>query len=76
MIQAWQRVLNQGASTFVARQPIVDRDGRTVAYELLFRNGHTATADVVDGFGSTAHVVERTVGALGLDTVLAGLDGY
>ncbi|MDN8038805.1 EAL and HDOD domain-containing protein [Burkholderia vietnamiensis] len=76
MIQAWQRVLDQVVSTFVARQPIVDRGGRTVAYELLFRNGHTPTADIVDGFGSTAHVVERTLGELGLDTVLSGLDGY
>ncbi|HDR8968248.1 TPA: EAL domain-containing protein [Burkholderia vietnamiensis] len=76
MIQAWQRVRDQRASTFLARQPIVDRDGRVVAYELLFRSGYTATAEIVDGFSSTAHVVERTVGALGLDTVLAGRDGY
>ncbi|TGU13200.1 hypothetical protein, partial [Mesorhizobium sp. M2D.F.Ca.ET.153.01.1.1] len=36
----------------------------------------TAAANIADGFGCTAHVVERTVGALGLDTVLTGLDGY
>jgi len=60
----------------VARQPIVDRAGRMVAYELLFRNGHRPVADVDDGFACTAHVVERAVGALGVDSVLAGLDGY
>jgi len=64
------------ATACVARQPIVDRAGRMVAYELLFRNGHRPVAEAHDGFACTAHVVERAVGALGLDSVLAGLDGY
>uniref|UniRef100_E1TJP8 Diguanylate phosphodiesterase n=1 Tax=Burkholderia sp. (strain CCGE1003) TaxID=640512 RepID=E1TJP8_BURSG len=76
MSHAWQGTLTEAATTFVARQPIVDRGGRMVAYELLFRDGDTAAANIADGFGCTAHVVERTVGALGLDTVLTGLDGY
>ncbi|WP_027210729.1 EAL and HDOD domain-containing protein [Burkholderia sp. WSM2232] len=76
MSHAWPGTLTEAATTFVARQPIVDRGGRMVAYELLFRDGDTAAADIADGFGCTAHVVERTVGALGLDMVLTGLDGY
>lgn len=72
MSQAASRGPAGTISTFIARQPIVDRAGRMVAYELLFRNGHAAAAEITDGFGCTAHVVERTVGALGLDTVLGG----
>jgi len=69
-------IVVEAAVTSVARQPIVDGAGRVVGYELLFRNGHRPVADIGDGLGCTAEVVERTLGAMGLDTVLAGLDGY
>lgn len=67
---------NSLATTCVARQPIVDRAGRLAAYELLFRDGDSGVANISDGFRCTAEVVERTLGALGLTTVLDGLDGY
>ncbi|MDP9651549.1 c-di-GMP-related signal transduction protein, partial [Paraburkholderia caledonica] len=66
--------MTDATTACVARQPIIDRAGRMVAYELLFRNGHRPVAEVDDGFACTAHVVERAVGALGVGNVLAGLD--
>lgn len=64
------------AVAFVARQPIVDQSGRTVAYELLFRNGSMARACVTDDFRSTSEVIERAISAVGFDTLLEGRDGY
>lgn len=76
MTHAGPGLAADAATTFVARQPIVDRAGRMVACELLFRNARSPIAEIMDGFGCTAHVIERTLGALGLDNVLSGLDGY
>ncbi|MFM0328306.1 EAL and HDOD domain-containing protein [Paraburkholderia strydomiana] len=76
MSSSEQTGASQAATTWVARQPIVDRAGRLVAYELLFRDGPGSGANIHDGFGCTAEVVERTVGALGIEAVLDGLDGY
>ena len=70
MSSSEQTEASQAATTWVARQPIVDRAGRLVAYELLFRDGPGPGANVHDGFGCTAEVVERTVGALGIEAVL------
>lgn len=76
MSRSEETVVARPATTYVARQPIVDRAGRMVAYELLYRDGETSAARVDDDFSCTAEVVERTVGAIGLTTVLDGLDGY
>ncbi|MEM5314704.1 EAL domain-containing protein [Paraburkholderia sp. JHI869] len=62
-------------SVFLARQPIVDRSGAVVAQELLFRDSTPCNSNVVDGFARTAAVIERTLGDLGVDTVLADTDG-
>lgn len=56
---------------FVARQPIMDRAGRVVAYELLFRDGPTGGARIEDELRSTTAVIERAVGSIGLER-LAG----
>jgi c-di-GMP-related signal transduction protein len=61
---------------FVARQPILNRQGAVVAQELLFRDGRSRVADVRDGFACTAAVVERVLGAVGIDQVLGQTDGF
>ena len=64
-------------STFVGRQPIVDRDQHVVAYELLFRS--SATAQVAD-FGEVGHAAVRvmvnTFASLGMDAVLGRSLGF
>ncbi|MEW6341277.1 MAG: EAL domain-containing protein [Paraburkholderia sp.] len=64
------------AEVFVARQPILDRHGITVAQELLFRETGKDTAHVQDDYAATAAVVERTVGVFGIEHVLGHSDGF
>ena len=52
----------------LARQPILDQKGNTVAYELLFRKGSQMQA--MDDRAATAHVIAHAFNELGLDTVL------
>jgi EAL and modified HD-GYP domain-containing signal transduction protein len=64
------------AEVFVARQPILDRQGLVVAQELLFREAGQDTAQVQDGYSATAAVVERTLGVFGIEHVLGQGDGF
>lgn len=64
------------AEVFVARQPILDRNGITVAQELLFRDTGKDAAQVQDDYAATAAVVERTVGVFGIEHVLGHGDGF
>jgi len=64
-----------GASPFVlGRQPILDRGGNTVAYELLFRSpdGGSFPGDRL----ATARVVTQAFSELGLEAVLGSCRGY
>jgi len=61
---------------FLGRQPILDRHQNIVAYELLFRAGHTAGADVQDDMHATAHVITRAFTELGISTVLGKHKGF
>jgi EAL and modified HD-GYP domain-containing signal transduction protein len=54
---------------FLARQPILNRDQRLVAYELLFRNAHCDSADVVDDAAATATVIAHA-SELGMEQVV------
>ena len=56
--------------TFVARQPIVDRDKRVWGYELLFRPDSGPVAGVVDPGRATARVIVDALFAIGLDTLV------
>lgn len=62
---------------FLGRQPILDRDQRIVAYELLFRSPGGGNAAVIeDNFTATAEVVVRAFVELGLVNVLGDCLGY
>lgn len=55
-------------TTFIGRQPLLDRALRTVAYELLFRsNERDVTASFVEGNVATARVVSHALTEIGLD---------
>ncbi|MES2740795.1 MAG: EAL domain-containing protein [Pseudomonadota bacterium] len=54
---------------FLARQPILNRDQRLVAYELLFRQAHSDTANVVDDVLATATVIAHA-SELGMEQVV------
>lgn len=65
------------ASIHLGRQPILDRNGALVAYELLFRGDHQSNhAHVTDDFLATAHVIQNAFTQFGLDKVLGSRLGF
>jgi EAL and modified HD-GYP domain-containing signal transduction protein len=61
---------------FLARQPILDRDQRIVAYELLFRTGNTAGVTITDDMHATASVIHHAFSEMGVQAVLGAQQGY
>ena len=59
---------------FVGRQPVFDRDGNVVAYELLFRASQSANNAMHDSEGSqlTASVLVGALMDIGLNQVSGG----
>lgn len=55
---------------FVGRQPILNKVGETIAYELLFRSGETNAYDPsVDGDSATSQVLINAISELGIDNI-------
>src|SRR6056297_162066 len=61
---------------FLGRQPILDRRGATVAYELLFRPSNDNGVVVTDDRAATAAVIAHAFSDLGIDTALGGCQGF
>ena len=64
------------APFFLGRQPILDRRGNTVAYELLFRSDPSGGAHVTDGRQATASVIAHAFSELGIEAVLGNCRGF
>jgi EAL and modified HD-GYP domain-containing signal transduction protein len=60
---------------FLARQPILDRSQRLVAYELLFRNAEANSANITNDLSATASVIAHTT-QLGMEKVIGDAVGY
>ncbi|WP_342527801.1 EAL domain-containing protein [Chryseomicrobium sp. FSL W7-1435] len=54
---------------YLARQPIVDRQGHVVAYELLYRNSEANVYTAQDPNDATRQVLDTAYHVMGLDTV-------
>lgn len=68
-----QRSAPSAWPTYVARQPVYDRDRNVVAYELLFRDGADATAaSVVDAQAATGEAALTAMADIGLDMLVGG----
>ena len=62
---------------FIGRQPILDRDGRLFAYELLFRSGTKLNAaQVDDNLAASANVISRAFADLGVEQALGPYKGF
>ncbi|MCG2578907.1 EAL domain-containing protein [Dechloromonas sp. XY25] len=61
---------------FLGRQPILDREQRLFAYELLFRNGHRNFAEVTDDVQATATVIANAFTELGVEAALGQHRGF
>lgn len=61
---------------FLGRQPILDREQRLFAYELLFRSGNRNFADVADGVAATSTVIANAFSELGFVDALGSYRGF
>ncbi|WP_296663348.1 EAL domain-containing protein [Paraburkholderia sp.] len=67
---------NAPVAAYIGRQPIVDRAGKLIAYELLFRRGETNTASVIDDTAATGQVIVNAIGEFGVQRVLGDQRGF
>ncbi|UST52447.1 EAL domain-containing protein (plasmid) [Comamonadaceae bacterium OTU4NAUVB1] len=63
-------------NVLLGRQPIVDRTGALVAYELLFRSDTNNAAVIVDDHAATAQVILNAVVEFGLASTLGAHRGF
>ncbi|MFK7857930.1 MAG: EAL and HDOD domain-containing protein [Granulosicoccus sp.] len=62
---------------YIARQPILDREGSTFGYELLFRSTEKNAYDPdVDGDTATARVLVNTIVEAGLDSIVGNAHAF
>jgi EAL and modified HD-GYP domain-containing signal transduction protein len=61
---------------FLARQPILDRQQNLFAYELLFRDSASGTANVKSDLAATAQVITRLFSEMGVQAVLGQALGF
>lgn len=61
---------------FLGRQPILNLQGDTVAYELLFRSGDVNSAYVIDNHMATVQVIAQAFSELGVQSVLGDKLGF
>lgn len=61
---------------FLGRQPILDRDQRLIAYELLFRDSTYNAANVTDDLTASATVVANAFTELGLGDALGSCRAF
>jgi len=61
---------------YLGRQPILDRTGELVAYELLFRSGTANHAAFTDATEATATVLNHVMNEFGLESVLGRHRGF
>ena len=62
---------------FVGRQPILDRQGRPFAHDLLFRDSERADAASFEApLAATVHVLVATFSGLGPESLIGSLPGF
>ena len=60
----------------IGRQPILDRNERITAYELLFRSPGEDRANFVDPVAATANVILGTLSGFGIEQILGEHQGF
>jgi c-di-GMP-related signal transduction protein len=61
---------------FIGRQPILDREQKLIAFELLFRAADVAAANVTDYSQASASVIISSITHFGLQEVLGRYQGF
>ena len=70
MQAAVKQAIDTNNQVFIGRQPILDRELNTYAYELLFRPTVGNEADFLDGEKATAQVINNAIMEIGLDDLV------
>lgn len=63
-------------NALIGRQPILNKSGDIVAYELLFRSGSTNYATVTDNTLATASVLLNALNSIGLDRLIGSKKAF
>lgn len=61
---------------YIGRQPILDVNQKLYGYELLFRSGNTAAANVTDDLSATSRVLVNTLNHFGVSRLLGDKKGF
>jgi len=61
---------------YIGRQPILDKEGKVYAYELLYRQQGEHAASVLDNSAATARVLINAIQNMGLECMLSGKKGF
>lgn len=64
------------SSIYIARQPIFNESGGILAYELLYRNTESNSADVDDDLHATSRVLVNTLNYIGPSVLTHGLKAF
>jgi EAL and modified HD-GYP domain-containing signal transduction protein len=65
------------ADIFIGRQPIFDKEGKCISYELLYRSTHEASEALFsDNASATARVVINLIHNIGLSSIIGNKIGY
>jgi c-di-GMP-related signal transduction protein len=71
------RPMKPSVNTFVARQPILDRQRQLYGYELLYRSDPVRNEfDGTDASAATQHVISSTLLSIGLENILGGKKAF
>ena len=71
-----QATREPSTALYVARQPILDEQGRVFGYELLYRGARDATSCSVESNLASASVLTSAVLDLGLETLTGGRPAF
>lgn len=65
-----------GTETFIGRQPILNLEGKCIAYELLYRSKGTIQANFEDDTKATTRVIINLVHNIGVSSIIGDKIGY
>ena len=68
--------MEKSSKLFIGRQPILDRQKRTFAYELLYRAGNKNTFPDISGSQATIKLLENSFCNLGIDRITGGKPAF
>lgn len=68
--------MNDDGQYYLAYQPILDRQQQGVGFELLFRGGRRAVADVTDDVCASASVITQAFSHFGMQGILGRQRGF